>query len=74
MKRNRDALNQICMYDLLCRMNDKSVREFLCVLQMLDNKNRVRTRCDSYGVTGTNHAGCRNCIAAWLNEEVKRCL
>lgn len=68
MKRNRDVLNQICMYDLLCRMNDKSVCGFLCVLQMIDDRYRIRTRCDDFGVDGTHHEGCHKCIAAYLNE------
>lgn len=65
---NAERLNGMCMYDLLCRMNEKSVRGFLCVLQMLDENQRVRTRCDDFGVDGTHYDGCRKCIAAWLYE------
>ena len=67
MKRNRDAIAQMAIYDLLCRMNDKSMPGFLCVLQMLDEKNRVRVRCDDFAKS-TMKETCRACIAAWLNE------
>ena len=64
---NREKLNSECMYDLLCRMNEKSMPGFLCVLQMLDEKNRVRVRCDDFAKS-TMKETCRSCIAAWMNE------
>lgn len=64
---NREKLNRECMYDMLCRMNDKSMPGFLCVLQMLDEKNRVRVRCDDFGDYDKRET-CHKCIASWLNE------
>lgn len=66
-QRNRERIMQQSLYDLLCSMNDKSANHFLCVLQMLDDKCRVRTRCDKYGEQRTD-AGCHKCIADYLNE------
>ena len=64
---NREKLNSMALYDLLCRMNEKSMPGFLCVLQMLDEKNRVRVRCDDFAKS-TMKETCRSCIAAWMNE------
>lgn len=65
---NREKLANMALYDMLCRMNDRSANGFLCVLQMLDEKCRVRTRCDDFGNTRTDE-GCHKCIARWLNED-----
>lgn len=64
---NREKLLHTSEYDLLCRMNDKSMPGFLCVLQMLDEKNRVRVRCDNFGGYDKRET-CHKCIASWLNE------
>jgi len=70
MKRNRDELNQICMYDLLCRMQDNIENfyvssddngENICIMDILNA-----------GMTGVRHrvadGNCQKCIAAFLNE------
>jgi hypothetical protein len=64
---NREKLNSECMYDLLCRMNKKTM-PYRCMLQVLDDKQRVRTRCDEYGGEFGTDTACPACIAAWLNE------
>lgn len=66
MKRNRDVLNQICMYDLLCRIQDN-----------ISNVLKEETICFLDIVTGDHDEPCRaktcqECLQKWLNEEVKR--
>lgn len=62
---NREKLNSECMYDLLCRMNDKSM---VCVLKLLNKEKRIR--CDMLIKNPTKQT-CHACIAEWLNEEAK---
>lgn len=68
MKRNRDALNQICMYDLLCRMQENiytSAVNIDCVISLIIGDIANEERRDY-----CNHV-CKDCISAWLNEGVK---
>ncbi len=64
--KNRDVLHNMCLYDLLCKMNDKSM---LCVLQLLDKEKRIR--CDMF-MKNTTKETCHACIAAWLDEEARK--
>ena len=73
---NREKLNSECMYDLLCRMQstlcsiyDLSEECSICVLDALGVQN-LYVRCSKYNGIG-NPERCKDCIAAWLNEEVK---
>ena len=62
--RNREILNKICTYDLLCRINSSIPLNTHCVLNMLEQKQFSKMRCGEY-------ATCEDCIADWLNEETK---
>ena len=71
MKRNRDALNQICMYDLLCRMNERlrdnegkneNDESRACIMDCFMDSSKSERRC---------FANCERCIATYLNEEAK---
>lgn len=65
MKRNRDALNQISMYDLLCRMQENiytSAFNIDCVISLIIGDIANEERRDY-----CNHV-CKDCIAAYLNE------
>ena len=59
MKRNRDAIAQMAIYDLLCRMQENIDRDDIsgCILDV---------------ITGEEHdcfaSDCSKCIAEWLNE------
>jgi hypothetical protein len=70
MKRNRDAIAQMAIYDLLCRMQDNIENfyvssddngENICIMDIMNA-----------GMTGVRHrvadGNCQKCIAAWLNE------
>lgn len=61
--KNRELLNSICTYDLLCRINDGIPLHTYCVLDMLE-KGHFKRRCHEY-------ATCEGCVADWLNEETK---
>lgn len=68
MKRNRDALSQMAIYDLLCRMN-KRLRENegkddfaetrACIMDCFMDSSESEQRC---------MCNCEKCIAAYLNE------
>lgn len=62
MKRNRDAIAQIAIYDLLCRMQ-KNGRD--CVIEQITGTPQDE-RCEKHE-TGWVF-DCLACIAAWLNE------
>lgn len=62
--KNRELLNKICTYDLLCRINDGVPLRTYCVLNLLEKKDFNRMRCGEY-------ATCEGCVADWLNEETK---
>lgn len=68
MKRNRDALAQMAIYDLLCRMQenmDTSAVNIDCVISLIIGDIANEKRRDHCG-----HV-CKDCIAAFLNEVVK---
>jgi hypothetical protein len=65
MKRNRDALAQMAIYDLLCRMQDN-----------ISNVLKEETICYLDIVAGDHDEPCRakkcqECLQKWLNEEAK---
>lgn len=68
MKRNRDVLNQICLHELLCRMNkrlmdneekNESDESRACIMDCFMESSESERRC---------FANCERCIAAFLNE------
>lgn len=69
---NREKLNSMAMYDLLVSINDGLDREInnagcaTCVVELLNEPIRksLHRRCDNYET-------CNDCIASWMNEEVK---
>ena len=68
MKRNRDAIAQMAIYDLLCRMqinlDDLLVVELnFCVLDLIGVDTDAY--CDGMGE-------CEKCLQKWLNGEVKQ--
>ena len=63
MKRNRDAIAQMAIYDLLCTIQ-KNGHE--CVIQLLTGENQDK-RCEKHE-SGWVVTQCRDCIAEWLNE------
>lgn len=68
MKRNRDAIAQMAIYDLLCRMQENmntSAVNIDCVISLIIGDIANEERRDH-----CNHV-CKDCIAAWLNEEAK---
>lgn len=79
---NREKLNNMAMYDLLCRMQSR-LREHgtlcasydlsddcsVCVLDALGVQD-MYDRCSKYNGIG-NPELCKDCIAAWLNEEAE---
>ena len=63
---NREKLNSMALYDLLCRMNDKLESEGGgCVMLAFTEYEGAMKRCPQH------RNDCSKCIAAWLNEEVK---
>ena len=70
MKRNRDAIAQMAIYDLLCRMQDNIENfyvssddngENICIMDVLN----ACMACVRHRVADGN---CQKCIAAFLNE------
>lgn len=69
---NREKLNRMAMYDLLVSINEGLDREInnagcaTCVIELLGTKiwSSLDRRCNHYET-------CKDCIASWLNEEVK---
>jgi hypothetical protein len=71
-KRNREKLMEQSLYDLLCSMNKRSMPH-RCVLQLIDDKESARTRCDRYegeypACVSPEYGCCNQCIADYLNE------
>lgn len=70
MKRNRDALNQICMYDLLCRMQKGLKR---CSIELINDACIMDVL--GFNVTSVHYrhmkfnGDCNACIQAFLNEK-----
>ena len=62
---NREKLNSECMYDLLCRMNNKLLlRSDSCIMSAL---------CESPSSRCAEYKGyCDRCIEKWLNEEARK--
>ncbi len=68
---NREKINDMALYDLLCRMQDNADdqqfdRAFPCIIGFITGDPPI-WRCAEF-MEGT-HALCYKCIAAWLNEE-----
>lgn len=66
MKRNRDRLREISLYDLLIRMQtelDYAIEhdETPCIMSLL-GENIVGLRCTRY------NRKCEQCVQDWLNE------
>ena len=60
--KNRDKLAGMALYDLLCRMNyNYFQKQAGCVLEMI-----VGEEIECVTITP-----CKDCIAAWLNEEAE---
>ena len=69
---NREKITQMCIYDLLCKMQstlDSIYDCSICVLDALGAQD-LNVRCSKYNGIG-NPDRCKDCIAAWLNEEAK---
>lgn len=62
---NREKLGRMEIYDLLCMMNDKLLCESgpICVLDCAGADTEKRCR---------KHVSCRDCVVAWLSEEVTK--
>ena len=58
--KNREILNKICIYDLLCRINNNDSN---CIIHVLEGKGTDIYRGDRY------NQDCKRCLADWLNEE-----
>ena len=60
--KNRDKLNGMAIYDLLCRMveNLYEADTNICIVETITGANEI-----CRGRT------CQDCIAAWLNEEAE---
>ena len=59
--KNREALNNMCMYDLLCRLNTGNLRGDFCIIETLSGYDVWKSR--------HHYDNCDDCIADWLNEE-----
>ena len=71
---NREKLNSMALYDLLCRMQENTF-EFMyelgnnpCIIAYITGEMQGG-RCADF-IEGTEE-NCSKCIASWLNEEVK---
>lgn len=63
MKRNRDAIAQMAIYDLLCRMQ-KNGHDW-CVIEQITGTPQDE-RCEKHEIGWVTN--CRECIAEYLNE------
>ena len=68
MKRNRDAIAQMAIYDLMCRMNERlrdndgkneNDESRACIMDCFMDSSESERRC---------FANCERCISAFLNE------
>ena len=61
--KNREILNKMNMYDLLCRLNEglSDVNDEVCILDALNGCATTSSYCYDYS--------CERCIADWMNEE-----
>lgn len=62
---NREKLNSMALYDLLCRMQGNGSD---CVIEQITGTPQDE-RCEKHESGWV--VDCLACIAAWLNEEVK---
>ena len=62
MNRNRDAIAQMAIYDLLCRMQKNGSD---CVIEQITGTPQDE-RCEKHESGWV--VDCRDCIASWLNE------
>lgn len=69
MKRNRDAIAQMAMYDLLCRMNDNLDTSFRCIVDALYDSTTEQHRTAKEKCLSIYHNECSSCIQAFLNEK-----
>ena len=61
--KNREVLNKMNMYDLLCRINEYEDGFYFCVIDRIEYKIYPCRR----GSRGIKN--CKECIADWLNKE-----
>ena len=72
-QRNRERIMQQSLYDLLVSMNTRITDDAgalgvdLCVMNGLLEYGQTVERCRKYCVESFR-TGCKDCIAAWLNE------
>lgn len=71
MKRNRDAIAQMAIYDLLCRMNDNLDTSFRCIVDALYDSTTEQHRTAKEKCLSVYHNECSSCIQAFLNEPYK---
>ena len=62
---NAEKLNNMCLYDLLCRMHENISNvlkeETICYLDIVTGDNGEPCRSNA----------CRECLQKWMNEEAK---
>lgn len=63
--KNREVLNKMNMYDLLCRLNAGIRNEAICIIDAL-GECKQSTYCM---INDCDKCTCEKCIADWLNEE-----
>ena len=69
MKRNRDAIAQMAIYDLLCVINRNVHDAHICVMDAIAGKHDCGEFYKVDTVTGDDYSDCAACIQAFLNEE-----
>lgn len=67
---NAEKLNNMSLYDLLCRMQKNAEKHhksgaYACVIAYLEGESPI-WRCAEF--MENKRASCNKCIAAWLNE------
>lgn len=73
MKRNRDAIAQMAIYDLLCRMNETMKRKKMqdnhdirtCIMDVLNDAGYPLCN----GARLSDAKTCGECVARYLNKE-----
>ena len=73
MKRNRDAIAQMAIYDLLCRMNETMKRKKMqdnhdirtCIMDVLNDSGYPLCN----GARLSDAKTCGECVARYLNKE-----
>lgn len=65
-KTNRDKLNSMAIYDLLCSMDDNMKKPGCdCIIDALEGNTSYCKVCE---LKEGEELDCRKCIASWLNE------